>query len=107
MKHNLNLKPEQYAQFNNGCLFLVTKSDPLFEVGDAIILSEDGTRNQMERVINCIETEGVFKGHCIIGFEYPGTRLMAARGIPPDVVTLDRNEVLPPFSTLEKEVGDE
>ncbi len=107
MKHNLNLHTTQYQQFVSGRLFLVTKLDPLFEVGDAIIISEDGTRNQMERVINCIEIDGVFKGYAILGFEYPGTRLRAAGGIPPDVPTLDRNEVLPAFSVHEKEVGDE
>lgn len=71
MTHNITLTESEFNSIANGKRHIITRDKGLFATGDALTVTKSGSRKQMEFTITDIETERMFKGWCVLGFNKP------------------------------------
>lgn len=71
MNHNLILSEVEFEAVKAGKSFIVTAHDPIMIVGDSVTFTKEGTREQLQLPVGSIETDGLYKGNCVIGLHEP------------------------------------
>lgn len=73
MLHNEIVQPTVFAQLNERLRHLIVKANPLHSVGDTLVVTSEGTRDQKDFEIVSISTDSINgKGKwCLLGVYAP------------------------------------